>query len=182
MNRKCTSIPSDGFGFVCYDMAPDTSLETYFEEYVAATADLDPVPCNDDDVSDTENHFYPVDPFSPRGGAFDAFSRSEFNVTLAMRTLVARLFEANMNQTFFPWCEDGCKDTEFCGQDSACYEFNCLNIYDYGPKPFTGHSYQDTSAPKLKCSTTPPTVDVSNPCLYNPDTFDGDITRAFESP
>lgn len=41
MNRKCTAAPIDGYGFVCYDMAPETDFDTYFAEYMTATANVE---------------------------------------------------------------------------------------------------------------------------------------------
>ena len=183
MNRKCTSAPSDGFGFVCYDMAPDTDLETYFDDYIAATTDLDPVPCDTDDEINAENHVYTANLRSPRVVTGNGFSSSEFNATLASMSVVAEVFEVDLNEySMFPVCDEGCKDTEFCGQDGTCHEFNCINVYDYGPKTVTGHDYQDTSA-KLECSSEPPTVDDSNPCLgMNPDAFDAELISTVESP
>ena len=183
MNRKCTSAPSDGFGFVCYDMAPDTDLETYFDDYIAATTDLDPVPCDTDDEINVENHVYTADLRSPRVNTPYTFSSSEFNATLASMSVVAELFKVDLNYTIFPLCDEGCKDTEFCGQDGTCHEFNCINVYDYGPKTVTGHDYQDTSAPKLECSSETPSADDSNPCLgMNPDAFNVELIRTVESP
>ena len=171
MNRKCTAVPSDGFGFACYDVAPDTDLETYFADYVAATTDLEPIPCDaQDEGNAVKPHVYTDYVGSRRISSHMGSSSADFNVTLASKSIVARLFQVKLNYTIFPLCEDGCKDTEFCGQDGTCHEFNCVNVYDYGPKTVTGHEYQDTSSPNLECSSESPTFDDSNPCLSHLNT------------
>ena len=187
LNRKCTSTPRNGFGFVCYDMAPDTDFEAYYEEYIAATEkDLDPINCTEDNETYTEHHIYTSELSYPVEGFVTTlssdYSSSDFNVTLATRTLVANLFAVNLTRTVFALCENGCKSTEFCGQDGSCHEFNCVNVYDYGPKTVTGHDYQDPSAPQLQCSDPAPTEVAFNTCLYDPSALDADLTKNVESP
>ena len=88
LNRKCTSIPSDGLGFVCYDMDPGTETDAYFAAYVAATANLDSEPCAEYNETVAENHVYSVQLSSTRIIVAASFASSSFNATLAMKTLV----------------------------------------------------------------------------------------------
>jgi hypothetical protein len=125
----------------------------------------------------TDLHYYNVELRAPHiftvGVPQLPVTSSEFNATLASRVVWAKLFEVRLDADSFDplLCEDdgGCKDTEFCGLDGTCHPFNCVNLYQYGPPTFTGHEYQDASAPVLVCSRDPPAVDASNPCLPDSD-------------
>jgi hypothetical protein len=182
MNRKCTSTPSDEYGFVCYDMAPDTDFEKYFEDYIVATDDLDvssALPCSGTNETKVENHHYTAYISSPLYGASHGFSTTVFNATLVGRTIVSKLLEINLEYELFSiqLCENGCRDTEFCGEDGTCHEFNCMSLYQYGPETVTGHEYQDQSTPSLVCSNEPPTIDPSNPCLSGSASRNTDISN-----
>jgi hypothetical protein len=77
MNRKCTATPIDGYGFVCYDMAPETDFDTYFAKYVTATANVEVVTCADpcagtSDPCPEENYLNAPD--APRASGVFVFS------------------------------------------------------------------------------------------------------------
>jgi hypothetical protein len=164
MNRKCTGTPSDGYGFVCYDMDPDTDLDAYFADYAAATAGLENIESFDN--STRYPHHYNGQLTAPQISTFTSGSTTEFNVTLANRSMVAELFNVTESHPLSSLlCKNGCKDTEFCGQDGTCHAFNCVNLYDYGPKTATGHDYDDRKAPKLACTNEPPPVEDTSTCL-----------------
>jgi hypothetical protein len=171
MNRKCTGTPSDGYGFVCYDMDPDTDLDAYFADYAAATAGLENI---DYIYNGTSYPRYPHDYngrlTAPRFSRFTGRNgiriTPEFNVTWANRSMVAELFNVTESHPLSSLlCKNGCKDTEFCGQDGTCHAFNCVNLYDYGPKTATGHDYDDLKAPKLVCTSETPPVEDTSTCL-----------------
>jgi hypothetical protein len=168
MNRKCTGTPNDGYGFVCYDMAPDTDLDAYFADYAAATAGLEDKVYFDN--STRYPHYYngylTAPKFSRFTGRLGIRITTEFNVTWANRSMVAELFNVTESHPLSSLlCKNGCKDTEFCGQDGTCHAFNCVNLYDYGPKTATGHDYDDLKAPKLVCTNEPPPVEDTSACL-----------------
>jgi hypothetical protein len=165
MNRKCTGTPSDGYRFVCYDMDPDTDLDAYFADYAAATAGLENIESFDN--STRYPHHYNGQLTAPQISTFTSGSSTEFNVTLANRSIVAELFNVTESHPLSSLlCKNGCKDTEFCGQDGTCHAFNCVNLYDYGPKTATGHDYDDRKAPKLACTSEPPPVEETPVPVY----------------
>jgi hypothetical protein len=189
MNRKCKSTPSKQYGFVCYDMAPETDLEEYFADYIAATDALDvssALPYSGTNETKVENHLYTVHVSSPHDpdSTYLSFSTTVFNATLASRTIVSTLFEIKPELDFFPiqLCENGCRDTEFCGEDGTCHEFNCMSLYEYGPETVTGHRYHDPLTPSLLCSNEPPTIDPSNPCLADSRYLDNPNNITIASP
>ena len=164
-------------------MAPTTDTDTYFENFITATADLDVKPCTEYNETVTDPYTYETIFAADHSTTLDGFNSLKFNATLAMKTLNAKLFEFNVSEALFPFCENGCKTTEFCGQDGTCHEFNCVNVYEYGPSSVTGHDFQDASAPELECSTELSSDDPSQTCWYSDGLrYRDDFTSTIESP
>lgn len=153
MNRKCTAQPSLATGFVCYDVSDNTDLETYFAEYLSASKELESEPCRNSSLATW--HSYNGVFFAPNYGAFSGpGSTNAFNASLAASSIISGLFEVpSPSELKFPLCQPGCKDSEFCGQDGACYTYNCENMYARGPVEVTGHAEGDDGV--LVCTDVP---------------------------
>jgi hypothetical protein len=156
MNRKCTARPSPKTAFVCYDISPETDSETYFADYVEATTGQEnTVPCGGANTTDRNSNFYTGIFKAPRYTVFAGPDSSEAFDTSSVQAAMIGSY-AEVEESEFPFCDPGCKDTEFCGRDLKCYEFNCDNFYLQGPTAYTGKgSDGEDAAETLKCFDTP---------------------------
>jgi hypothetical protein len=151
-NRKCTSKPSEDTGFVCFDIAPDTDYDAYFSSVPMDPSGSDQENCTAE-YNDTSHYFYTGRVICPQVSLMYEWTGSEtWNVTLAAAAMVSEYFEVPRSNDF-PICSDGCKYTEFCGQDGVCHSYNCENVYTYGPASVAGHGDGDTRG-NLTCTST----------------------------
>lgn len=87
LNRVCTSKPTPEKQFICYDIAPDTNLTSYFEQYVATIESFKECHTNANPEENTTwvtyGHYIPCsmtarttyldDPYTSNGFLSDAF-------------------------------------------------------------------------------------------------------------
>lgn len=151
-NRKCTAKPSENTGFVCFDIAPDTDYDAYFSSVPMDPSGSDQENCTAE-YNDTSHYFYTGRVIGPQVWLVYEFEGTKtWNVSLAAAAMVSEYFEVQ-HFNDFPFCSDGCKYTEFCGQDGMCHSYNCENVYAYGPASVTGHGDGDTRG-NLMCTST----------------------------
>jgi hypothetical protein len=156
MNRKCTARPSPTTVFVCYDISPDTDLESYFADYAEATAGQEnTVSCGANNARNS--HFYTGIFETPSYARFSGpYSSEAFDNSLVQAAMIGSYAEV-AEESDFLFCDPGCKYTEFCGRDRKCHEFNCNNFYLQGPIAYTGQGGDGEDVPgTLKCFDTNP--------------------------
>jgi len=184
-NRKCTAQTGAQRFFSCYEISPQTDVESYFASYAAEVKALQETnfTCDAANESEYPHHEYAnvtVYSYHRQNTKFQGVysngipsdgSSDNFSVTLArMAMLVRSDLLSNDDYHGFPArCAGGCGYDEFCGIDNACHFRNCENFYDFGSSEFTGNKTSESG--QLSCFVDSFPEEITPPCADFNGTF-----------